>query len=92
MRYGFKLGVTRAELDKAIQNGFDLSQIDGFHFHTLCEQNSDALETTLDAVEKKLEICCTDGNGLIGWRTSYHKSRLRHGKTGGLHPAHAGNI
>ena len=50
---GSRLGVTRAELDKAIQNGFDLSQIDGFHFHTLCEQNSDALETTLDAVEKK---------------------------------------
>ena len=50
---GSRLGITRAELDKAIQNGFDLSQIDGFHFHTLCEQNSDALETTLDAVEKK---------------------------------------
>lgn len=62
---GSRLGITRAELDKAIQNGFDLSQIDGFHFHTLCEQNSDALETTLDAVEKSLEICCTDGNGLI---------------------------
>lgn len=62
---GSRLGVTRAELDKAIQNGFDLSQIDGFHFHTLCEQNSDALETTLDAVEKSSEICCTDGNGLI---------------------------
>ena len=27
--------------------------VDGLHFHTLCEQNSDALETTLDAVEKK---------------------------------------
>ena len=50
---GSRLGITRAELDKAIQNGFDLSQIDGFHFHTLCEQNSDALETTLVAVEKK---------------------------------------
>ena len=50
---GSRVGITRAELDKAIQNGFDLSQIDGFHFHTLCEQNSDALETTLDAVEKK---------------------------------------
>ena len=50
---GSRLGVTRAELDKAIQNGFDLSQIDGFHFHTLCEQNSDDLETTLRAVEEK---------------------------------------
>ena len=50
---GSRLGITRAELDKAIQNGFDLSQIDGFHFHTLCEQNSDDLETTLRAVEEK---------------------------------------
>ena len=50
---GSRLGLTRAELDKAIQNGFDLSQIDGFHFHTLCEQNSDDLETTLRAVEEK---------------------------------------
>ena len=30
-----------------------MSQIDGFHFHTLCEQNSDDLEKTLDAVEAK---------------------------------------
>ena len=30
-----------------------MSQIDGFHFHTLCEQNSDDLEKTLDAVEVK---------------------------------------
>ncbi len=27
--------------------------IDGIHFHTLCEQNSDALEITLNAVEEK---------------------------------------
>ena len=82
---GSRLGITRAELDKAIQNGFDLSQIDGFHFHTLCEQNSDALETTLDAVEKKF-------GDLLHGRKWLHKSRLRHGKTGELYPAHAGNI
>ena len=46
---GSRLGITRAELDRAIANGLDLSQIDGFHFHTLCEQNSDDLEKTLDA-------------------------------------------
>lgn len=50
---GSRLGITRAELDRAIANGLDLSQIDGFHFHTLCEQNSDDLEKTLDAVEAK---------------------------------------
>ncbi len=27
--------------------------VDGLHFHTLCEQDSDALKTTLDAVEEK---------------------------------------
>lgn len=27
--------------------------VDGLHFHTLCEQNSDDLETTLNAVEQK---------------------------------------
>lgn len=27
--------------------------LDGIHFHTLCEQNSDALETTLKTVEEK---------------------------------------
>ncbi len=27
--------------------------LDGLHFHTLCEQNSDALEITLNAVEEK---------------------------------------
>lgn len=30
-----------------------LEQLDGFHFHTLCEQNSDALEVTMAAVEEK---------------------------------------
>ena len=50
---GSRLGITSAELDRAIANGLDWSQIDGFHFHTLCEQNSDDLEKTLDAVEAK---------------------------------------
>ena len=30
-----------------------LELLDGFHFHTLCEQNSDALEVTVAAVEEK---------------------------------------
>ena len=29
-----------------------IEKLDGLHFHTLCEQNSDALEETVDAVEK----------------------------------------
>lgn len=31
----------------------DLEGVSGLHFHTLCEQNSDDLETTLDAFESK---------------------------------------
>jgi carboxynorspermidine decarboxylase len=31
----------------------DLEGIDGLHFHTMCEQNSDVLERTLQAVEEK---------------------------------------
>lgn len=30
-----------------------LELLDGLHFHTLCEQDSDALEVTLEAVERK---------------------------------------
>ena len=31
----------------------DLTGVSGIHFHTLCEQNSDDLEKTLDAIEEK---------------------------------------
>ena len=41
-----------------------LPYLDGFHFHTLCEQNSDALETTLAALEEKFETICRALNGL----------------------------
>lgn len=43
---GSRLGVTADKL-KAFP------EVDGLHFHTLCEQNADALETTLKAVEEK---------------------------------------
>ncbi len=45
---GSRLGVTLANLDASTLEG-----VDGLHFHTLCEQNADALEITLKAVEKK---------------------------------------
>ena len=49
---GSRLGVTRNVWDKEMTpEAFEL--LDGLHFHTLCEQNSDALEITLRAVEKK---------------------------------------
>ena len=43
---GSRLGVTRDQLTAE-----DVALVDGLHFHTLCEQNADALATTLDAVE-----------------------------------------
>ena len=49
---GSRLGTTRAQWDAHMTEGL-VSLLDGLHFHTLCEQDSDALETTLDAVEEK---------------------------------------
>ncbi len=49
---GSRLGVTRSVWDKEM-TGEVLEILDGLHFHTLCEQNSDALEITLKAVEEK---------------------------------------
>ena len=48
---GSRLGTTRAQWDKAVQEDAHLPELlDGLHFHTLCEQDADALETTLNAV------------------------------------------
>ena len=43
-----RLGITRKNF-----RDDDLRGVTGLHFHTLCEQNSDDLERTLDAVEEK---------------------------------------
>jgi carboxynorspermidine decarboxylase len=50
-----RLGTTRAALNKALEhlpNGI-LKQLDGLHFHALCEQDADALEHTAAAFEAK---------------------------------------
>ena len=49
---GSRLGVTRSRWDCEMTDEL-LSLLDGLHFHTLCEQDADALETTLTAVEEK---------------------------------------
>ena len=49
---GSRLGVTRESWD-AQMDAETLKMLDGLHFHTLCEQNSDDLETTLRAVDEK---------------------------------------
>lgn len=45
---GSRLGTTLDNLDESI-----IPMLDGLHFHTLCEQNSDALEVTVAAVEER---------------------------------------
>ncbi len=52
-----RLGITKKEFEK----GFDdykssINLIDGFHFHALCEQNVDALETVIEKFEKNFSI------------------------------------
>ncbi len=43
-----RLGMTKANFRPELLNG-----VSGFHFHTLCEQNSDALLTTIAAIEEQ---------------------------------------
>ncbi|MFP4080693.1 MAG: carboxynorspermidine decarboxylase [Ectothiorhodospira sp.] len=45
---GSRLGTRIRDLE-----GVDLTGLEGLHFHTLCEQNSDALERTLAAFETR---------------------------------------
>ena len=45
---GSRLGVTIGKLT-------EFPDIDGLHFHTLCEQNADSLAVTLNAVEEKFD-------------------------------------
>lgn len=49
---GSRLGTTRTQWDNEIDTE-TANLLDGLHFHTLCEQNSDALRKTLDAVNEK---------------------------------------
>ncbi len=56
---GSRLGATRAQWDAAVAQHPELpALLDGLHFHTLCEQDADALAVTLAALEEKLATCC----------------------------------
>ncbi|WP_104760577.1 carboxynorspermidine decarboxylase [Helicobacter cetorum] len=46
-----RLGITPSEFEKGVKE-HGLEGINGLHFHTHCEQNSDALKRTLEHVEK----------------------------------------
>lgn len=47
---GSRLGTMLKDMENS---HVDFSLLDGLHFHTLCEQNSDDLKRTLDAVEQR---------------------------------------
>ncbi len=49
---GSRLGVTRAQWDTGMSSEL-IGLLEGLHFHTLCEQDSDALEITLNAVAER---------------------------------------
>lgn len=49
---GSRLGTTRAQWDATMTEEL-IALLDGLHFHTLCEQDADDLETTLDAVAQR---------------------------------------
>jgi carboxynorspermidine decarboxylase len=72
-----RLGVTAEQLGDALPDC-----VSGLHFHTLCEQNSDALEATLDAVEDKFGKylsrlkCINFGGGHHITRADYDIPRL----------------
>ncbi len=60
----------------------DIKELDGLHFHTMCEQNSDTLERTLEVVEEKFGQYFYDlkwvnfGGGHHVTRSDYDVERL----------------
>lgn len=76
---GSRLGVGLENFKEGLER---LPVLDGLHFHTLCEQDSDALEQTLDAVEEKFGrfLPCVKwinfGGGHHITRENYDISRL----------------
>lgn len=64
-----RLGVTSDKLDERI-----ISEFEGLHFHTLCEQDSYALERTLKAVEDKFSHYFT-GKKWINFGGGHHITR-----------------
>lgn len=74
---GSRLGITLANFHES-----ELEGINGLHFHTLCEQNVDALETTLVAVEEKFGKYLSQmswinfGGGHHITRSDYDRERL----------------
>ena len=78
---GSRLGTTREQWNQEMTEDL-ISLLDGIHFHTLCEQNADALEVTMRAVEDKFGDILPRmkwvnlGGGHHITRHDYERSRL----------------
>ena len=78
---GSRLGVTRAQWDAGMSSEL-IGLLEGLHFHTLCEQDSDALEITLNAVAERFGSilprmkCLNFGGGHHITRPGYDIPRL----------------
>ncbi len=66
---GSRLGIPAEALD-----GADLTGLEGLHFHTMCEQNSDTLERTVTVFEKKFGRCI-DGMEWVNFGGGHHITR-----------------
>lgn len=81
---GSRLGTTLFQLERALAETPDLLEgIEGLHFHTLCEQDADALAVTLDAVVEKFGVYMAKmkwvnlGGGHHITRPGYHMETLK---------------
>ena len=79
---GSRLGTTLAQWQRDMTPEY-IALLDGLHFHTLCEQDSDALEQTLQAVEEKFGFVLDKmkwlnmGGGHHITRQDYDRERLK---------------
>lgn len=79
---GSRLGTTLAQWQKELTPEY-VALLDGLHFHTLCEQDSDALEQTLIAVEENFGFILSKlkwlnmGGGHHITRPGYNVERLK---------------
>lgn len=81
---GSRLGTTLSQLERTLAETPDLLEgIEGLHFHTLCEQDADALAVTLDAVVEKFGVYMAKmkwvnlGGGHHITRPGYHMETLK---------------
>jgi len=74
---GSRLGVTKDAFDAGIKKYADAFElVDGLHFHTLCEQNFDALDVTFKAFEKEFsDVLMSPGIKWLNMGGGHHITR-----------------